>query len=256
MNAPTLYHFRVAHYSEKVRWALDYKGIPHRRRALPPGFHLPHALLLTGRRTLPILKLGGKAISDSTAILAELERLHPEPALYPADPDLRERALAIEDYYDEEVAPTVRRLFWSTYFSDSTACARLATDGFGTATRLVWRACWPVMRPLFRSNMQIQPEPLEKARQALGGYFDRLERDTAGDGFHLGGCFSVADLTAAAVMTALIRPPEFSYPLPHPWPPTLVELRESIAHRPGFQWVESVYSRFRGRSSELCPVKC
>ncbi|GMU53682.1 MAG: hypothetical protein AMXMBFR33_28280 [Candidatus Xenobia bacterium] len=245
MDCPTLYHFRVAHYSEKVRWALDYKGVPHRRRALPPGFHLPHALLLTGKRTLPILRLNGRAIRDSTAILAELERLHPEPALYPADLVLRERALAIEDYYDEEVAPALRRLFWSTYMSDATACARMATDGFGAATRLAWRALWPVMRPLFLSNMQIRPEPVQRARQALGGYFDRLEADTAADGFHVGGSFSLADLTAAAVMTALIRPPEFSYPLPEPWPPALVELRESLAERPGFKWVLDVYRRFR-----------
>lgn len=251
MDCPTLYHFRVAHYSEKVRWALDYKQIPHRRRALPPGFHLPHALLLTGKRTLPILRLNGRAITDSTAILAELEHLYPEPALYPADPELRKRALAIEDYYDEEVAPALRRLFWSTYLSDAAACARMATDGFGTPARLAWRALWPFMRPLFRSNMQIRPEPVEQARRSLGGYFDRLEADTAGDGFHVGGCFSLADLTAAAVMTAVIRPPEFSYPLPAPWPPALVELRASLADRPGFKWVQGIYSQYRGCSREL-----
>ncbi len=99
--------------------------------------------------------------------------------------------------------------------------------------------------------MQIQPEPLRLAREALGGYFDRLESDTAGDGFHVGGRFSVADLTAAAVLTALIRPFQFSYPLPEPWPPALVELRESLAERPGFQWVQGIYRDFRGNSSEV-----
>src|SRR5438128_853440 len=36
---PVLWHLKVSHYNEKARWALDYKGIPHRRRAAIPGRH-------------------------------------------------------------------------------------------------------------------------------------------------------------------------------------------------------------------------
>ncbi|MDB6010395.1 MAG: glutathione S-transferase family protein [Gammaproteobacteria bacterium] len=35
-----LYDFRSSHYSEKARWALDFKGIPYAPRRLLPGFHL------------------------------------------------------------------------------------------------------------------------------------------------------------------------------------------------------------------------
>jgi len=31
---PVLWHFPISHYNEKARWALDWKGIPHLRRAL------------------------------------------------------------------------------------------------------------------------------------------------------------------------------------------------------------------------------
>jgi hypothetical protein len=37
MDAPLLWHIPLSHYSEKVRWALDYKGIAHRRRVLVEG---------------------------------------------------------------------------------------------------------------------------------------------------------------------------------------------------------------------------
>ena len=33
MATPVLYHIEVSHYNEKARWALDYKGIPHVRKA-------------------------------------------------------------------------------------------------------------------------------------------------------------------------------------------------------------------------------
>lgn len=55
-------------------------------------------------------------------------------------------------------------------------------------------------------------------------------------------------------MTALVRPPEFSYPLPQPMSPELAELRESLRKRAGFGWVEDIYRRHRGASSEIQSV--
>src|SRR5438128_6433168 len=92
-GAPVLWHLKVSHYNEKARWALDYKRVPHVRRAAIPGQHQKIALRLTGGRTLPVLVLDGEAIGDSTRIIEALERRYPQPPLYPADPDARRRAL-------------------------------------------------------------------------------------------------------------------------------------------------------------------
>src|SRR4029078_1155150 len=35
-----LYDFTFSHYSEKARWALDFKGVPYTPRHLSPGFHM------------------------------------------------------------------------------------------------------------------------------------------------------------------------------------------------------------------------
>ena len=37
----TLYHIEISHYNEKARWALDYKGVPHVRKAPPPMITWP-----------------------------------------------------------------------------------------------------------------------------------------------------------------------------------------------------------------------
>src|SRR3954465_8142040 len=92
-----LWHLDISHYNEKARWALDYKRVPHVRRAVPPGVHFALALGMTRRMTLPIVTFDGHAVGDSTAIIAELERRFPEPPLYPADPEERARALALEE---------------------------------------------------------------------------------------------------------------------------------------------------------------
>lgn len=253
--AARLHHFRVSHYNEKVRWALDLKQWPHERIAHVPGFHVPAVFWLSGQRKLPVLDLDGRVLCDSTAIIAEIERLRPDPPLYPADPAVRARALAIEDHFDEEVAPDLRRLFWSTYLARSEACARMATDGSGPLVRAVWRALLPLWRPLFRNAMGVGGRDVARARDRLGAHFDRLESHIGASGYLAGDRFSVADLTAAAVMTGIIRPPQFSYALPEPWPPELVELRAGVAHRAGFRWVLDIYARHRGTSSEVPPTR-
>src|SRR3954449_2608052 len=84
-SPPVLWHLKVSNYNEKVRWALDHKGVAHRRRAAVPGAHRAGAARLTGGSTMPVLVLDGEAIGDSTDIIAAVERHWPEPPLYPED---------------------------------------------------------------------------------------------------------------------------------------------------------------------------
>ncbi len=65
---PVLWQLQVSHFNEKVRWALDLKRIPHRRRSLLVGWHAIAARRLTGHDTTPVLTLDGRSISDSTSI--------------------------------------------------------------------------------------------------------------------------------------------------------------------------------------------
>ena len=81
-EAPVLWHLEISHYSEKVRWALDYKDVAHVRRAVTPALQQLRALRLRAGRTLPILEMNGRAIGDSTCIIEELERRWREPPLF------------------------------------------------------------------------------------------------------------------------------------------------------------------------------
>ena len=86
---PLLWHLEISHYNEKARWALDYKGVAHVRRAVTPGLQELTARRLRAGRTVPILEMNGRAIGDSTKIIEAIERRWPEPPLYPADPEER-----------------------------------------------------------------------------------------------------------------------------------------------------------------------
>ena len=59
--------------------------------------------------------------------------------------------------------------------------------------------------------------------------------------------FTVADLTAAALLSPLTFPPEYPY-APPPLPPVALELQDCDAKRPGFAWARETYRRHRGTS--------
>lgn len=129
MEHPLLWHIPFSHYNEKVRWALDYKSIAHCRRVLGPGY-LIRAWRATGQGKLPILWLDGRAISDSTQIIAALEERFPVPALYRRDAVERQRALALEDDLDETLGPSVRAAIMSPLFrKDPDIALRVLTTG-------------------------------------------------------------------------------------------------------------------------------
>ena len=107
MAPPVLWQYNFSNFNEKVRWALDFKRIAHVRRSLLPGG--PRAMLFSLRGTLPVLELDGERIVDSTRIIEALERRYPERPLYDADADERQRALELEDFFDEEVGHELRR---------------------------------------------------------------------------------------------------------------------------------------------------
>jgi glutathione S-transferase len=248
---PLLLHFRISHYNEKIRWALDHKRWPHRREALVPGLHVPRVRRLTRQNAVPVLVLDGKPLLGSADILAEIERRRPDPPLFPADPADRERALAIQSFFDQEVAPDLRRLFWECYFPHPAACARMAAHGASPWARRLLRATFPLLRPVFSRNMGMDRERMQRARERLPGYFERLESEIRPSGYLVGSTFGLADLCAAAVMTAILRPPQFPYPLPEPWPQELVDLRGSVADTAAARWVFGIYERHRPASSEI-----
>ncbi len=248
---PHLLHFRISHYNEKVRWALDHKRWPHTREALTPGFHHVRVRWLTGQNQLPVLILDGAPHVGSARILELIEARRPDPPLFPEDPALRRRALALQATFDDEVAPAVRRLFWSTYLPRPAHATAMATAGASSAVRAAFRVAFPLMRPVFHWNLAANREANDAARAVLNRAIDRVEAEIGPSGYLVGERFGVADLSVAAVMTAILRPPEFPYPLPEPWPEELVDLRAAIAARPGCQWVFEIYRRHRDPSAEL-----
>ena len=251
MPPPVLWQFRYSHYNEKARWALDYKRFPHVRRSVLPGLHVARILWLTRQKAVPVLVVEGNPIADSTRIIEALERLQPDPPLYPADPDAKRRALMLEDFFDEELGPHLRRALFHAVLPFTDYASDLMATGTSAATRRLYRIAFPVTRAVMRMDMRIDDASaaygVEKTRAAL----DRIAAELQPSGYLVGDRFTVADLTAAALLSPLLTPPEFPYALPGPWPAPVAALRDTFVSHPTFRWGLEIYRRHRGTSAEL-----
>ncbi|MFN8151931.1 MAG: glutathione S-transferase N-terminal domain-containing protein [Solirubrobacterales bacterium] len=251
MSDPVLWHIPISHYSEKVRWALDHKGVPHRRRPVPPPAHMAVAYAITrgGGYTLPLLQVDGRALADSTEIIAVLEERHPDRPLYPADAEVRSRALELEDYFDEHVGPATRLLGFHSMRSDPEAMGQVAAQMLpesARSSRPVTLAAGQMGKAFAAVRYGSDSEDAaDAAREALIEALNRLEAELdGGDGDYLvGDEFTVADLTAAALLAPAVRPAE-GPKLPDP-PPAYDRFLAPLRERRAFEWVKEIFSRHR-----------
>jgi glutathione S-transferase len=250
---PVLYHIEVSHYNEKARWALDYKGVPHKRKAPIPMAHMAWAMAMTrGQgKTFPILRLNGDTIHDSTKIIDRLERDYPQPPLYPEDPGDRRRALELEEFFDEELAPHLRRAAFAVVTRDADAFAWIVAPRAGRLAHAGFKGTAALAGPLVRKRYGINDETADRGREKTVAALDRLEAEIGPSGYLVGDGFTVADLTAAALFFPLVRPPEVGHLTPAPLPEPLERFRAEHESRPGFEWVREMYRRHRGTSAAV-----
>ena len=249
---PTLWQIDISHYSEKARWALEYKGVDHVRRSPLPGTHIPIALVLTrgAQPTVPILQLEGRVIGDSTEIIAALESNYPEPPLYPIDAEERARAVELEEWFDENLGPHTRLLPFYELIQEPELFAEVAAESvpgpLGKAK--------PVVGAYARAYTSIRwgansDEDAERAREGIVGAFDKLEAELEkGEGeFLVGDSLSVADIAAASLFYPVVVPPEGPLNPDLPRPPAFERFRESLSDRRGYRWVQEMFRRHRHR---------
>jgi len=247
---PVLWQIDISHYAEKVRWALDHKEIDHVRRSALPGTHIPIALFLTRGEhpTVPVLQMDGRAIGDSTAIIAALEAKHLDRPLYPSKPEQRSRALELEDWFDENLGPHARLLPFYELIQEPELFAEVAAESVpGPLAKAK-----PVVGAYGRVYTSLRwgadkDEDAQRAREAIAASLDKLEAELAkGDGqFLVGDQLTVADVTAASLFYPIVVPPEGALDPKLPRPPALDRFRQSLSDRPGWRWVEETFRRHR-----------
>ena len=171
---PTVHGIPLSPFVRKVRVALIEKGVAYDLNPLfpaPPHNQTPEFRAISPLGKVPAYQDGDFAVSDSSAILAYLDRAHPEPPLYPAAPRDLGRALWFEELADTNMNQGIGTIFFQRVLGPG--LLKQATDETAIQGAL---------------------------SETLPPVFDYLEGQLGADGYLVGNRLSVADLGVGSML--------------------------------------------------------
>jgi glutathione S-transferase len=226
----SLYVIPGSHACRSAILMLEHKQVPYRRVDLPTLLH-PLAVRLRGfdaggetrragaRRTLPIrfgdllgtvpaLDGDGERVSTNRQIARFLDERHPEPSLFPADPEQRRAVEEAERWANETLQMAARRIALAWAVRDPARSSRLAADGRmgyllyrrALARRLVIPH---IGRRVFAADSGTERELLD----ALPAMLDRVDA-LAEDGVLGAAQLNVADCMVAPSLALILYRPD------------------------------------------------
>jgi glutathione S-transferase len=235
----TLYVIPASHPSMAARLMLEHKGVEYRRVDLMPVIS---KAALKGLRfpgiTAPALRLDGRRIQGSTKIARELDRLRPEPALFPGDPDRRTAVEEAERWGDEPLQGRARRIFWNAIRRDRSSIGGYAEGArLGIPIAVAVRTAPPIIAAEVRFT-RATDDAVRADLAALPGALDRID-DWIAEGVLGSESPNAADFQLATCMRLLM---------------TLDDLREAIAARPAGDLATRVVPEYPGRMAPVFPA--
>jgi glutathione S-transferase len=233
-----LYVIPGSHPAITARLMLDLKGIEYKRTDLMPVV-AKGALRAVGfpRTTVPALKIGGEKIQGSREIARALDRIQPDPPLFPADPDARAAVEEAERFGDEKLQHPIRQLLWWG-FKHEKENLRAYSEGarLGVPIGLAIKTGGPLVAISARLNEASDPS----ARAALAALPSRLDQVDAyiADGTIGGPERNAADLQIATSIGLAL---------------TLDDLKPLIEPRPAGALAREIVPNYPGHTPPILP---
>ena len=238
MPRATLYVIPGSHPAMAVRRMLEVKGIDYKRVDLMPVISrgVLKAMRFPGV-TIPGLKIDGQRVTGSLNIARALDRIQPEPPLFPAEPERRVLVEDAERWGDEVLQGAVRRILWNAIKRDKRPLESYAAGArLGIPVKLAVATAAPIIAAEVRINDADDPA-VEADLAAFPGLLDRIDGWIA-DGLLGGEQPNAADLQIAASLRLAM---------------TLEDLRPAIAARPAGELTMRLIPDFPGNAPPVLP---
>lgn len=234
-----LFVIPASHPAIAARLMLERKDIAYKRTDLLPVISkgVLRAVGFPGQ-TVPALKIDGGKVQGSRQIARELERLRPEPPLFPADLEKRAAVEEAERFGDEELQHPIRQILWWTLKQDK-APLRSYSEGakIGLPIGLAMKTAAPIVALSARFN-ESSDENTRADLAALPALLDRVDELIAA------GVLNGDELNAADFQIA----PSIGLAM------TLDDLRPAIEGRPAGALAQRVVPDYPGRTPPILPA--
>jgi glutathione S-transferase len=234
-----LFTIPASHPSRTAMLMLERKGIPYSRIDLVAVLSKP-ILRAAGfpRVTVPALRIDGRRIQGSREIARELDRLVPDPPLFPADPGSRAKVEEAEAWGDEVLQDAARRLVWNVLSKDSGPIeSYLQGARLGLPVAVAARTAPPIAKLSARFNEADDAHAIADLA-ALPAMLDRIDGYVA-DGVIGGPEPNAADLQIAPSIALVM---------------TLEDLRPHIEPRPAGELARRIVPGFPGHTPPAFPA--
>jgi glutathione S-transferase len=235
-----LYVIPASHPSIAAQLMLEHKGIPYKRTDLLPVISkgVLRAVGFPGV-TVPALKIEGDKVQGSRQVTRELERLRPEPPLFPADPAQRAAVEEAECFGDEELQHPIRQILWWGIKKDREPL-RSYSEGarLGAPLGMLMKTAAPIVALAARFNEASD----ENARQALAALPAMLDKV---DAWIESGVLNGEVLNAADFQIA----PSIGLAM------TLDDLRPAIENRPAAKLARRLVPNYPGKMPPVLPAE-
>jgi glutathione S-transferase len=219
-----------SHFCEKARWSLEHAGVAFVEEGHCPGAHRIAVKQAGGRSSVPVLITdAGQVLADSSLIARFADDHAPSGhKLLPADDAARTDVLALEDRFDLELGPHIRRFIYFHLLPQKQQTMRLFEVRTPLRERLAARVLFPFLRRTMRRFMRIDEAGALESRDRMRRVFDEVgSRLADGRPYLMGDRFGLADLTFAALAAPLVLPAE--HPIHGPYPVDLPSVASDLA---------------------------
>ncbi len=233
-----LYNIPGSHPAMAAQLMLDYKGIPFKRTDLFPvaSRAIVRAVGFPGSR-VPAMKIDGEKVQGSRQIARELDRLQPDPPLFPADPERRAAVEEAERFGDEELQHPVRQTIWWAFRKNKEPLAGYSEGAkLGIPISLAVKTAGPVVAMAARIN-EASDENVRADLEKLGGLLDRVDEMIAAGTLN-GEQLNAADFQIAPTLKLAM---------------TMQDLRPLIESRPAGELVRRVQPPIAGDFPPILP---
>ena len=199
-----VFGFPLSPFVRKVHVAAAEKGVPIEMVLFHPSDPPAEYLAASPFRKIPALQDGDFSLADSTAIVTYMEAKHPSPALLPADPQARARAIWFEEFADTILTPAGGKIVFNRFVG-----------------------------PRFMGLIGDE-EAAKQGEKDLEPILAYLDKNAPADGWLAGPDFSIADISVASTLRTLgyvgFAPDAARHPATAAW-------YDRVTSRPGWQEV-------------------
>ena len=210
-----VFGFPLSPFVRKVHLVAAEKGIAVEMVLDPPGQPSPAFLAASPFRKIPALQDGDFTLADSTAIVAYLDTLHPEPAMMPGDARHKAKAIWFEEFADTILVAAGGKVLFNRFVGPKL----MGLPGDEAAA--------------------------EQGLKELGPIRDYLESQLGEDGWLTGGEFSVGDVAVAATLRSMgyvgLEPDAATHPRTAAW-------YARVKARPAWQKVAALEDKIMARA--------